>query len=61
MDFSAASLIRALAKTMKTSEGRKVLFCGASENVESVLQGVDAALFLSYGSIEEAEEKLVRG
>ena len=54
-------LIRALAKSMRAKNGRNVLFCGASEKVENVLQGVDAALFLSYSNIEEAEQKLVRG
>lgn len=61
MDFSAASLIRALAKSMKDKNGRTVLFCGSSSKVKDVLQGVDAALFLSYCNIEEAEQKLVRG
>ena len=61
MDFSVASLIRALAKSMKAKEGRNVLFCGASENVDHVLQGVDASLFLSYENVEDAEQKLVRG
>ena len=46
---------------MKAKNGRNVLFCGASQNVENVLQGVDAALFVSYTDIEEAERKLVRG
>jgi sodium-independent sulfate anion transporter 11 len=60
IDFSAASLIRALAKSMKEKNGRTLLFCGATQKVEYIMQGVDAAIFLSYCNIEEAEKKLIR-
>ena len=61
MDFSAASLIRALAQSMKTEQGKNIIFCGATPKIEDIMQGVDAALFLSYSNIEEAEQKLIRG
>lgn len=57
MDFTAAKSIRALAKTMKKS-GQNVYFCGASDDIESVLQGVDPALFLSYCTVEETEQRI---
>ena len=61
MDFSTASLIRALAKSIKDRDGRNVLFFGASPVIEDVLQGVDSDLFLSYSSITEVEDKLIHG
>ena len=61
IDFSAASIIRALARSMKEKNGRNVLFCGATQKVESVLQGVDADIFFTFCNIEEAQDKLVHG
>ena len=61
MDFSTASLIRSLAKSIKERDGRHVLFFGASQTIEDVLQGVDAALFHSYSTIHEVEDKLIHG
>ena len=61
IDFSSASIIRALARSMKDKNGRNVMFCGATSRVESVLQGVDADIFYTYRSIEEAQDKLIRG
>ena len=61
MDFSTASLIRSLAKSIKERDGRHVLFFGASQTIEDVLQGVDAALFHSYPTIHEVEDKLIHG
>jgi len=49
--------IRTLAKSMKKS-GQTVYFCGASQKVEDVLQGADPSLFISYGNVEEAENRL---
>ena len=59
MDFSAATALRALAKSISGS-GQVILFCGASQNVENVLQGVDASLFLSHVNVEEAVRCLTR-
>ena len=61
IDFSAASIIRALARSMKEKNGRNVLFCGATQKVESVLQGADADMFYAFCNIEEAQDKLIRG
>ena len=61
IDFSAASIIRALARSMKEKNGRNVLFCGATQKVESVLQGADADIFYAFCNIEEAQDKLIRG
>jgi len=61
MDFSSASLIRALANSIKDRDGTNVLFFGASQGIEDILQGVDATLFLSYSNINEIESKLVNG
>ncbi len=58
MDFYFQA-IRALAKTLKKS-GQNVYFCSANEAIEDVLQGVDPAVFLSYSSVSEAEQR-VRG
>ena len=49
MDFAAASAVRALAKSIASS-GQAVTFCGASQGVEDVLQGVDPTLFLSHAN-----------
>ena len=61
MDFSTASLMRALAKSIKERDGRLVLFLSASEAIEDILQGVDASLFHSYSTIHEVEDKLIHG
>jgi hypothetical protein len=42
---------------MKKS-GQTVLFCGATQNVEDILQGADPSLFISYGNVQEAELRL---
>ena len=61
IDFSAASIIRALARSMKEKNGRNVMFCGATQKVENVLQGADADTFYTFCNIEEAQDKLIRG
>jgi hypothetical protein len=42
---------------MKKS-GCGVYFCGADQNVEDVLQGVDPSLFISYANINEAVNRI---
>ena len=59
IDFAAASAIRALVKSI-TGSGQAVTFCGATQSVEDVLQGVDPTLFLSHANVEEAVRCLVR-
>jgi len=57
MDYSAAKAVRALAKSI-SSQGQSVTFCGTSQKVEDVLQGVEPSLFLSYTDVEEAVKSL---
>jgi len=54
MDFAAGAAVRALAKNMSSSSGQVVAFCGASQSVEDVLQGVDPSLFISHPNVTEA-------
>ena len=53
MDSAAGAAVRALAKNMSSS-GQVVAFCGASQSVEDVLQGVDPSLFIPHPNVTEA-------
>jgi len=57
MDYTAAKGIRALSKVMKKS-GKTFYFCCMKENIESVLQGADSTPFVTYSTIQDAEQKL---
>lgn len=57
MDYTAAKGIRALSKVMKKS-GKSIYFCCVKENIESVLQGADSTPFVTYSTIQDAEQKL---
>ena len=49
--------IRALSKVMKKS-GKSIYFCCVKENIESILQGADSTPFVTYSTIQDAEQKL---
>ena len=49
--------LRALARQLKKS-GQPIYFCCVREDIEEVLQGADAALFLSYVNVQDAEQKI---
>ena len=55
--FSLFQGIRALSKVMKKS-GKTFYFCCMKENIESVLQGADSTPFVTYSTIQDAEQKL---
>ncbi|XP_059079946.1 sodium-independent sulfate anion transporter-like isoform X2 [Tigriopus californicus] len=57
MDYTAASGIRGLTKSLKKS-GQHVYFCCVDESIEEILQGVDSSLFLAYVNLQDAEQKI---
>ena len=49
--------IRALCKVLKKS-GQNTYFYAVNENIETVLQGADPSLFVTYSSMSEIEQRL---
>merc|ERR1719361_961427 len=57
MDFTAAKGLRALCKVLKKS-GQNTYFYAVNEDIESVLQGADPSLLVTYSTMEEIEQRL---
>merc|ERR1739847_63118 len=57
MDFTAAKGLLALCKVLKKS-GQNTYFYAVNEDIESVLQGADPSLLVTYSSMEEIEQRL---
>ena len=49
--------LRALCKVLKKS-GQNTYFYAVNEDIESVLQGADPSLLVTYSSMEEIEQRL---
>ena len=49
--------IRALCKVLKKS-GQNTYFYAVNERIETVLQGADPSLFVTYSSMIEIEQRL---